>query len=93
MGYSFKVRIPSEKSLKDVTVKNIRLLHNLVAKILKKGPPHFDVSLLCISLCPSTDTAALLEGMGGMYIPMNLSTSLFLRMRNSLNLLLILNSP
>lgn len=60
---------------------------------MQKLSSHLDVLVFSIALGEIGVTAALLEEIGGMYIPMNLSTSLFLRRRNYLNLLLMLNSP
>lgn len=91
--YSLEVRISSDEGLEDVRIKEEGFWCDFEAKVLKESSSLFYLSLLCISLYWMGFTAVLFEGIGGMYIPINLSTSLFRSRRNYLYRLRMLKSP
>jgi hypothetical protein len=79
--------------LKDVRIEEIGFIDNFETKIIEESSSFFDHPFFCITLIYSAITAALFEAIGGMYMPVNLSTNLLRRRRNSLNRRRMLNSP
>lgn len=65
ISYSFEVGVSSQKGLKDVRIEKKRLLSNLLAEVVQKLPPHLHILFFSITLDSNTNTAALLEEMGG----------------------------
>ena len=93
MNYSFEVGIPSDEGLEDVRVEQEGLICDLEAEVIEELSSFLNVSFFGVSLGHIMYTEALFDGIGGIYMPMNRSTNLFLNSKNSLNLLLMKNSP
>lgn len=91
--YSLEIWISPDESLKDIRVKDVRSFCNFKTKIFQKSSSFLNKPVFSISLNYTKTTAAFFDGIGGIYIPTNLSTSFTLRIENYLYLLRMINSP